>query len=155
VLTVAVRFEDERLDARSGSTWTCERKPTTFAPAEILHRGAELLPHRVLEGRARRLDGVEAAGLDQRTFDGRVDLLEEADDVVGAHHRPRSLCAASVVLTVESDDGVRDRGSELAPRPILTPILFHERLFSPLLEVAPGGKEERSSDRAGGRTNTP
>ena len=77
--------------ARSGSTCTCERNPITFRPM-ICSTSAMNLLHRVLERVPRLLHRLEAPALDQRPLDRRVDVLEEADHVVRAHHRSRSAC---------------------------------------------------------------
>jgi hypothetical protein len=64
-------------------------KTDHLAAGNPLDLGDEVLPHRLLKGGSRLLDCREAAGVDQCSLDGRVDVLEEADDVVVAHHRPR------------------------------------------------------------------
>src|SRR5439155_7121863 len=64
---------------------------------------------------AHLLHGREAAGVDQGPLDRRVDVLEEADHVLRAHHRAGPARPAAVVLAVDSEDRVRDRSGEPAP----------------------------------------
>ena len=89
----------------SGSTWTCERNPITLRPESS--STAALNFSRIVSWNALRVSCTgKAAGVDQRPLDRRVDVLEEADHVVGAHHRACSARPASEVLTMDAHDRV-------------------------------------------------
>src|SRR5207248_4595303 len=102
------------------------------------HGFSELRPHRVLEDVACLADGLGAAGFDERPLDWRVDVLEEADDVVALDDRPRGGRAAAVVVAVQPRYRIRDRRRLASP---LRNLNRHGRpaYSAPMRGVSPGG----------------
>ena len=84
---------------------------------ELFDRLGELVSHHGLEGVVALLDRVESARVDQGALEGRVDVFEETDHVVGAHHGARPAGSSSVVVAVEPDDCVRDSVAAIPPVP--------------------------------------
>src|SRR5438270_9214615 len=80
----------------------------------LLYDLDEAGPHGVLEDRAGLADVIGASGVDQRSLDGRVDVLEHAHDVVALHDRADGGRATPVVVAVEPRDSIGDR-DQLAP----------------------------------------
>src|SRR4029079_6549200 len=143
-------LQDERLDREVRVAVHLRQEPDHFAARELFDRFREGLAHRVLERVARCLDGLEAPGIDQRPLDRGVDVLEEADHVVRAHHGARAARPSSEALPVNADDCVGDRGSQ---HPTLTRAidsLVHGRLSLRSSRKTPGRQEKRN-ERPGER----
>src|SRR5581483_4903177 len=81
---------------------------------------------------------VETTAVDQRPLSGRVDVLEEDDDVVPVDDRAGARRATSVVLAVQLRDRVRDREPLVVPR--------HGTPQLPLEWLRPEGRERKRGD---------
>src|ERR1700687_4748582 len=88
--------------------WRGGEKRPPLAAGDLFDGRDERLLHRALEREPRLTDRFDLAAVEQRALDRRVEVLEEADDVVVAHERARDLGAATVALAMHLRHRVRD-----------------------------------------------
>src|SRR2546429_1159967 len=106
---VPFRLEHEDLRGHVGIEMDLRHEGDYLALERLLVDLDESGPHGVLEDRAGLADGIGASGVDQRSLDGRVDVLEHAHDVVALHDRADGGRTAAVMVAVEPGDSIGDR----------------------------------------------
>ena len=83
-------------------------KRADFSAGCLLHHRDKPLLHRTLEGAPDLAHRLLLARLEQGAFEGRVQLLEERDDVVVADDRANARRPAAVELAVKLAHRIRD-----------------------------------------------